>query len=114
MLRVAALTVVLSLVGTPAATALCLVWCGTPCPTTTMSESVSVKSATENCAKRLVMEPTLREETRRHGASLDVHHTFLDVSRAFTLNPESQMVALVRSHGGPPPGDHAPPTVLRL
>ena len=114
MLRVAALTVVLSLVGSPAATALCLVWCGTPCPTTTMSESASVTGATENCAKRLVMEPTLREETRRAGASVTSHHTSFDVSRAFTLNLESQRVALVLSFGGPPPGDHAPPTVLRL
>jgi hypothetical protein len=113
MLRVAALTVVLSMVGTLAATGLCLVWCGAPCPTT-MSESVSVTGATEDCAKRLVMEPTLREETRRDVASVAVHQIFLNASRAFTLTLESQRVALVRSHGGLPPGDHAPPTVLRL
>jgi hypothetical protein len=112
MLKVAALTVVLSLVGTPAATAVCLVWCGTPCPTT-MNQSVSITGATENCAKRLVMEPTLREETR-NSASLVVHHTFLEVSCVFTPKLESERVALVLSRTGPPPGHYAAPTVLRL
>jgi hypothetical protein len=113
MLKVAALTVVLSLVGTPAATAVCLIWCGTPCPTT-MSQSVSVTGATDNCATRLVMEPTLREETHRNSASLVAYHTFLEVSSAFTPNLQSERVALVLSRTGPPPGHYAAPTVLRL
>jgi hypothetical protein len=113
MLRVAALTVVLSLVGTPAATAACLAWCGTPCPTA-MPKSVSASGATDDCAKALIAAPGLREDSRRDNASTATHQISVGVRQAFAPNLEGRRVAVVLSHSDPPPGFQAPPTVLRL
>jgi hypothetical protein len=120
MIRAAALTIVLTLAGTPAATAACLLWCGSPCPTSMPQSSGGVTSP-RTCAESLVTAPVLREDSQRERAGRAMTHVdgqhveHLELSHAsFSADAETGRAARVLAHTEPPPGHQKPPTVLRL
>ncbi len=113
MIRAAALTIVLTLAGTPAATAACILWCGSPCPTS-MPPSAGGATAPRTCAESLVTAPILREDSQRERAT-HVHAEHAEFSHAwFTADVETGRAACVLAHTAPPPGHQKPPTVLRI
>ena len=114
MIRAAALTIVLTLAGTPAATAACLLWCGSPCPTS-MSQSTSGVTGPQTCAESLVIPPVLREDSQREKAGRAVAHTDIEFNHAWlSAALEAGRAARVFAHTEAPPGHQKPPTVLRI
>ena len=113
MIRAAALTIVLTLAGTPAATAACIVWCSSPCPASMPNASTGV-TGPRSCAETLVTAPVLREDNRREGSMRTATHVAVDVPPAFLVDLQSGRVARLWAHSDPPPGHRKPPTVLRI
>ena len=113
MIRAAALTIVLTLAGTPAATAACLLWCGSPCPTS-MAESNGV-TGPRTCAESIATAPVLREDSQREKAGRSVAHADIDFNHAWlSAALKAGRAARVFAHTEPPPGHQKPPTVLRI
>jgi hypothetical protein len=116
MIRAAALTIVLTLAGTPAATAACLLWCGSPCPTS-MHQAAGV-TGPSTCAEALVTAPVLREDSQRERAgraTTHVHVEQVEFGHAwFSADIQAGLAARVLAHTKPPPGHQKSPTVLRL
>ena len=114
MIRAAALTIVLTLAGTPAATAACLLWCGSPCPTS-MAQSASSVTGPRTCAESMVTAPVVREDSQRERAGRAIAHVDVALPRGLvSAGLETGRVARVFAHTEPPPGHQKPPTVLRL
>ena len=113
MIRAAALTVVLSLAGTPAATAVCLIWCGSSCPPVGLEESATVSADRNPCEALLVSPPSVREDSRRELADPSGHVAALP-SRPVALDLEHRSAAFVVSRDHSPPAHPKSPTVLRV
>ena len=114
MIRAAALTIVLTLAGTPAATAACLLWCGSPCPTS-MAQSANSVTGPRTCAESMATAPVLREDSQRERAGRAIAHVDVALPHAlFSVGLETGRVARVFAYTEPPPGHQKPPTVLRL
>ena len=115
MIRAAALTIVLTLAGTPAATAACLLWCGTPCPTSTTESASGVVTNPRTCAQSIVIAPVLREDDQRGKTRRALAHSDLAFSHAWlSAGIEVGRVIRVLARTEPPPGHQKPPTVLRI
>jgi len=112
MIRAAALTVVLSLAGTPAATAVCLIWCGSSCPVAS-EESATVAADHNSCEGLLVSPPSVREDSRRELPDPSGHVASLP-SRPVALDLEHRSAAFVVSSEHSPPAHPKSPTVLRV
>lgn len=116
MIRLAALTVVLVLAGTPVATATCLLWCcgGAPCSQSPHRDGVTISPNHMSCEGLLVSTPSLREETRRErSAPSQAHLTELPL-QASLFDPDYRALTSSVLHEHAPPGHPKPPTVLRL
>ncbi len=113
MIRVAALTVLLTFAGTPAAMAACLVWCGSPCPPAHSQQRAVMSTGQDSCETLLVAAPSLREDSRReHQRPPD--HSSLGTERTALLDFEQRSAAFIVSREHSPPVHQKPPTVLRL
>jgi hypothetical protein len=113
MIRITALTVLLTFAGTPAATAACLLWCGSPCPPAHSQQHSVMSTGQDSCEKLFVAAPSVREDNRREHQRPSVHSPF-DIARTANLNIDHRSVAFVISREHAPPGHPKPPTVLRL
>ena len=111
--RAVALMIVLTFAGTPAATAVCLVWCGSLCPPMPARDEAGISTGQRDCAELLVIAPVLREDTRREAPSSSI--TLLPSLAAHTaglpLQRSGASFNLPREHA--PPIHQTPPTVLR-
>jgi hypothetical protein len=113
MLRAAVLTVVLSLAGTPIATAACLVWCGSPCPPTELQRSASVSANQDSCDGLLVSPLSVREDGRRdHRTPSDDSPSIAGRSVNLDLLHRGDVFLVAREHA--PPGYQKSLTVLRI
>lgn len=112
MIRAAALTVVLILVGSPAATAACLVTCGSSSSSSVDRDSAILRDQGA-CDQKLVATPAVREDGSRErvtaspaGSSPLTHRTArFNVERTalmFAASPEHALLS------------HKPPSVLRI
>ena len=113
MIRAAVITVVLTLVGTPVATAACLIWCGSPCPPDNRHQSATVSTAQDSCGGLFVAPPSLREDNRRDHTSLSAP-SVSTAGRSINLNLEHKSAAFMISREHAPPVRTNPPTVLRI
>lgn len=113
MIRITALTVLLTFAGTPAATAACLAWCGAPCPPAHSEQRPSVSTGQDSCEKLFVAAPALREDGRWEHQRTALQSPF-DVQRTPTLDFEHRSSAFVLLREHAPPAHTKPPTVLRL
>jgi hypothetical protein len=113
MIRAAVLTVVLTLVGTPAATAACLVWCGSPCPPANPHRSATVSTDQDSCERLLVAPPSLREDSRREHSGPSAHSPST-AARSVGLNLEYGGATFVVPREHAPPVHTNSPTVLRI
>lgn len=113
MIRVAALTVLLTFAGTPVATTACLVWCGSPCPPAHSQQRAVMSKGQDSCETVLVAAPILREDSRREHQRLPLHSSF-GTERTALLDFEHRSAAFVVSREHAPPVHQKPPTVLRL
>lgn len=114
MIRAAALTVVLTLAGTPAATAACLVWCGSPCPQAGPQDRATISTGHDTCEELLVAAPSLREDTRRERQGHSAAHLPFLAARTVSVELERRVVSWVVFREHAPPAHQTPPTVLRL
>lgn len=112
-IRVAALTVVLTLAGTPAATAACLVWCSSPCPGAMQKDGATISASLMSCDDDLVGAPSLREESRRERQASSIAYTAAPSLKAL-FKSEGRSVTLLALREHAPPGHSKAPTVLRL
>lgn len=114
MIRAAALTIVLTLAGTPVATAACLLWCGSPCPTS-MAQSANSVTGSRTCAESMVTAPIVREDSQREKTGGAAAHADVEFSHASSSTAlRAGRTARVFAHTEPPPDHHKPPTVLRI
>jgi hypothetical protein len=114
MIRAAVLTVVLTLAGTPVATAACLVWCGgSPCPPAHPQRSATVSADQDSCERLLASVPSIREDSRREHRAPSTHSPAV-ASRTVTVDLEPRSAAFVVLHEHAPPIHQNPPAVLRL
>lgn len=113
MIRVAALTVVLTLAGTPAAAAACLVWCSSPCPGAMQKDGPTISASLMFCDDDLVGAPSLREESRRERQPSSIAVAAVPPLKVL-FEPESRSVTLLALREHAPPGHPKAPTVLRL
>lgn len=113
MIRIAALTVLLTFAGTPAATAACLVWCGSPCPPAPAQQRGVMATGQDSCETLLVAAPSLREDSRREHQRPPIHLSF-GTERTAVLDVEHRSAAFVVAREHAPPVHQKPPIVLRL
>ena len=106
---------VLTLAGTPAATAVCLLWCASPCPTSTNESASGVVTIPRTCTDAIVIAPVLREDDQRAKIGRALAHADLDFSHAWLrAGLERGQAIRVLARSEPPPGHQNPPTVLRI
>ena len=114
MIRVAALTVVLTLAGTPAATAACLIWCSSPCHGSMQKDGAAISASLMYCDDDLVGVPSLREESRRERQGEASSSALPAAPPLKAFKPEGRSLTLLALREHAPPGYLKAPTVLRL
>lgn len=114
MIRVTALTVVLTLAGTPAATAACFVWCSSPCSEPMQQDGPTISASQTSCENLLIGPPILREESRRERQAPSVAQLAGPPVRTSGFDLEYRGVPFLATREHAPPGHQKPPTVLRL
>ena len=111
MSRIAVLAVVLTLAGTPAATAACLVWCGSPCSSNTADDS-AVLTNQNSCDEQLLTAPGLREDSSERMRASVTHPASPSFRAAAYLEGGGLQLVVSREHA---PLDHSKAhTVLRI
>ena len=114
MIRVPALTVVLVLAGTPAATAACRVWCGSPCSQSVHYDEAAISTSQHACKNALVGTLSVREESQRQRQVPSVAHLAALPVSASRFDLESSDVVLLELREHLSPGYRQAPDVLRL
>jgi hypothetical protein len=113
MIRAAALTVVLTLVGAPMAQTACLIWCGGSCQQASHRAHREWLVGEDDCAPPVAIAPIVKDGNRIEVPLPSVSDLGADFPHLFRAALGYRRIAPIPD-SEPPPGHLKPFTVLRI